>query len=126
MKNRFELNLSGLSLVEIIVAVVILSLVLSGFVNLFINSKGFIIHSRLRMTAGEFGRYFLDPLQLDVRQDTWNQSGNNLSVPSPLTNTSVIVDNINYTSNYTVTNVTVGSSQVRKVKLNITWNESSP
>jgi Tfp pilus assembly protein PilW len=119
-------NSSGLSLVEILVSIVILSLVLFGFVNLFISGKRFIIHSRLRMTGGELGRYFLDPLQAHVRQDTWNQSGNPLT-PSPAYNGSpMAIDNVNYTPNFTVISVPVGSSEVRKVKVNIIWNESSP
>jgi len=127
MKESKVKSLSALSLVEILVSILIFSLVMSGFVNLFISGKRFIMHSRWRMTAGELGKYFLDPLQMDVRQDTWNNpSSNNLSAPSPLTNTSLFIDTKNYTANYTVTNVTVNSSQVRKVKLRIIWNESFP
>ena len=68
------MNKKGLSLVEILVSLVIMGLVMVGLVNIFISGKRWTLHSRSRITAGELGRYFLDPLQMDVRQDTWDQS----------------------------------------------------
>jgi prepilin-type N-terminal cleavage/methylation domain-containing protein len=116
----------GLSLIEIIVAMVIMSLVMLGFINLFIRSKGFIIHSRSLMTGGELGRYFLDPLQMEVRQDTWNTAANNLR-PRTYDGNNMTISGITYTPNYTVSNTTVCSSSIiRKVKLVLRWNETSP
>jgi Tfp pilus assembly protein PilW len=116
----------GLSLVEIIVAMVILSLVMLGFINLFISSKGFIMHSRSLMTGGELGRYFLDPLQMEVRQDTWDTTANNLSVRT-YNGSPINIFGINYTPNYTISNINVSSSStIRKVRVALKWNETSP
>jgi Tfp pilus assembly protein PilW len=117
---------SGLSLVEIIVSMVILSLVMLGFINLFMSGKRFIIHSRLLMTGGELGRYSLDPLQMEVRQDTWNTSANNLAVKT-YNGSPITISGITYTPNYTVSDKSVCSSSViRKVKVEVKWNESLP
>ena len=68
------MNKKGLSLIEILVSMIIMGLVVSGLVGIFISGKRYILHSRSRITGGELGRYFLDPLQMQVRQDTWSTS----------------------------------------------------
>ena len=64
----------GLTLLEIIVATAILALVIAGLANIFIAGKRYILHSRTKMTGGELGRYFLDEMQMQVREDTWSSS----------------------------------------------------
>ena len=118
-KNKFT---SGLTLVEIIVSVVILALVMAGLVNVYISTKRYILHSRARMTGGELGKAFLDPLQMDVRQDQWGNnclSGNNSACPGAQ---SVGSPTITYTPTYTITPLGNGTN-LTKVVLNITWNE---
>ncbi len=39
-----------------------------GLTNLFVSGKRYILHSRARMTGGEIGRLFLDPLNMAVHQ----------------------------------------------------------
>ena len=112
MKNK------GLTLAEIIISVVILSLVMLGLTNLFISGKRYILSARSRMTGGELGRVFLDPLQMHVRQDTWdNATSNSLSVGTFTSNQTV--NNIAYSANYTISS----ANNMRKAKVNITWNE---
>lgn len=62
---------------EILLATVILSMTLIGLANIFVVGKRYIMHSRARMSGGELGRLFLDPLQMSVRQDTWNSAATN-------------------------------------------------
>jgi hypothetical protein len=50
----------------------IFALIMGGLANLFVATKRHILHAHSRMVASELGRYFLDRLQLHVRQDTWN------------------------------------------------------
>lgn len=125
-KNNY---LTGFTLLEVTVSIIILSIVISGLVNVFISGKRWILHSRSRMTAGELGKYFLDPLQMQVRQDIWNTTsclgtGNLTNCPNQTAGTGQGLDR-NYTAYY---NVTPGSplSNITKVKVNITWNETSP
>lgn len=62
----------ALTLLEILVAVIILALVVTGLAGVFVAGKRYIQRSRSRMTGGELGKYFLDPLQNDVNQSTWD------------------------------------------------------
>ncbi len=113
----------GLSLLEILTSVIILSLVTLGLTSLFITAKRHILHARFRMTGGELGKLFLDPLQMQVRQDQWGNnclsSNPTVGCPGPET-----VDNIPYTPGYNISDVP--GTTLRKVKLDITWNEITP
>ena len=111
----------GLSLLEIIISALIMSLLVTGLANLFISGKRLLLHNRAKMTGGELGRHFLDPLQMDVRQDQW---GSNCLSGGGCAAASETVDNITYTSGYTVTNG-APIANLNKVKVNITWNEPS-
>ncbi len=66
----------GLSLLEILVASLILTLALAGLLNIFVAGKRWVLHNRLRMTGGELGKYFLDPLQQQVKQSEWDSTSN--------------------------------------------------
>jgi len=61
----------GVTILEVIIALVILVLVIGGLVNIFISSQRWLIHARVRMQGGELGKRYLDPLQMEVRQDQW-------------------------------------------------------
>jgi prepilin-type N-terminal cleavage/methylation domain-containing protein len=65
----------GLTLVEIIVAMVLLAGVMAGLTNVFVSGSRYVLHSRSRLSSMELGKFFLDPLQNEVRQDTWNTGG---------------------------------------------------
>ena len=112
----------GVTLLEVIVSIVILATMMLGLVNIFLSSKRYLLHARARMTSGELDRAFVDTLHMDVRQDTWNDLYNNsLTAPRNYTGASQIINNINYTPHYNITNVTGAS--LRRVLVNITWNE---
>lgn len=115
------MNKRGFTLLEIIIATMLLALVMSGLMGIFIAGKRHVIHSRERMTGSELEKLFLDPLQMAVRQDTWDQAGNELKTP---TVTVQKVNNINYTPQYTVTDV--AGTDLRKVKVQVNWTEPSP
>jgi len=111
----------GLSLLEIIVSAVIMSLLVVGLANLFLAGKRQILHSRARMTGGELGKYFLDPLQMDVRQDLWGNNCLSAGIGCP---GAQVVEGLSYAPNYNITsNSPIG--RVNRVRVNITWNEPS-
>lgn len=107
---------------EILVSLMVLSLVFLGLLNLFISGRKYIQHSQSRITAIELGKLFMDPLQMEVRQNDWDGSGNYLTVGriipfDPQTKASV-------TYSATSDPVTaVGTTTLRRVKTTITWNE---
>jgi prepilin-type N-terminal cleavage/methylation domain-containing protein len=116
---------AGVSLIEILISMLILSLIMGGFANLFLSTKRNILHIRSRTVAGELDRYFLDRLQMDVRQDEWGS--NCLSSDGTDTNcdtTAETIDNMGYTPQYEKS--LVDTTTLRKVKLTITWTEPSP
>ena len=112
---------AGFTILEILISVLILSLVMAGLMNVFLGSKRYILGSRWRMTAGELGRYFLEPLSMNVSQNTWSTSwlgsGGNYSL-------NITLDGRSYTANYNIT-PNFNSTNVNKVKLNVTWNDTT-
>ena len=74
--NKSPRKIAGLSLVEILVSMLVFSLVMSGLVNLFVSTRRITAHHRYRMTAAELGRYYLERLQMHVRQDWWDNPPN--------------------------------------------------
>jgi len=117
----------GLSLLEILVASLILALVLAGLLNTFLAGKRWVLHNRLRMTGGELGKYFLDPLQQQVRQDQW---GNNCvsnqanCCSNPLDCQAGTAQGLDRTYNavYTVSSNTP-ITNINKVRVDISYTE---
>jgi Tfp pilus assembly protein PilV len=140
-------NTRGLTLMEIIVATVILALAVGGLVNLFITGKRYAIHNRSRMSGGELGRVFLEPLQMYVRQDTWDKTGNALKVEAnnyycdsvahgnrtllpgcPTAANQRTLDGTPYVAEYNISDMKneTNSPELRRVVLNVRWQENQP
>lgn len=115
----------GVSLLEVLISMVILSLVIVGLANVIVLSKNYLLHARTSTIATELARHFLDPLQEYVRQDTWDKTFmNNLSVTeSDSPGDALNVSGKSYTPYYNITNLSSLPS-LRKVKLTIKWNET--
>jgi Tfp pilus assembly protein PilW len=126
------MNSKGVSLLENLIAVIILVLIIFGMMGIFISGRQNITHSRSLVAAAELGRYYLDPLQMQVRQDLW--AGNCLGAGNgalcDADNSTFPDQDINgiiYTPNYVVSDApgpggtTVPT--VHRVKLTVTWTE---
>ena len=115
------MNKKGLSLLEILVASLILALVLAGLLNIFVAGKRWVLHNRLRMTGGELGKFFLDPLQNEVRQDTWSTSCLGTGTcPDQTAGPAQGLDRT-YTASYTVSPGPIAN--IQKVKVDISYPE---
>ena len=122
MSLNLNMRNKGLSLIEIMVSLILLSSVMAGIAGIFFAGKRHVMHARDRMAGGELGKSFLDPMQMQVRQDTWDSVGNSLTPnTTPVTSTAVKVDTVDYTPQYDVKAVT--SKDLRKVKVKINWTE---
>lgn len=117
----------GLTLLEILIAVLIFSITIVGFANLFISGKRYILHARDRMSGGELGKFFLDPLHMQVRQDLWSAgtqciTGDLTSCPQTQT-----INNTDYDSTYNISDLLPDAQnplgRLRKVRVNLTWTE---
>lgn len=109
----------GFSLIEILVATVIFSLVMLGLVGVFVAAKGHIMRSRERMISAEIGKFFIDPLQMDVKQENWDTS---IFVLGKSPNTQEI-NNTDFTSTYVIADV--ASTDLHRVITTITWPDSA-
>lgn len=122
-----KMHKKGFGLIEVIVSTVLIVMTLTGLVHLFLAGKRLLWYSHGRMAGGELGKVFLDPLQMDVRQDQWSSTclgsnpTNTIACPS-----SQSVSNITYTPTYTITNVLAGNDNLRRVKVDISWSETLP
>lgn len=118
MRSRRE----GLSLLEVLVAALIFALIMAGLANIFVAGKQYILHSRSRISGGELGRYFLDNLQLQVNQSSWNTSCvGAANCTNGYAGAAQGLDK-EYTANYTVT-VNSPIANVSRVKTVINWTE---
>lgn len=131
---------TGFTLVEVVVSVVVFALVIVGLISVFVAGTKHIIHARERMTSVELGKLFIDPLQMDVRQDTWGSgpAGNALTLGTTYCDSvgghtqnkncppadQRKVNNRDFSAEY-VTEV-VSGTDLRLVTTKISWNESSP
>jgi hypothetical protein len=120
------MDTKGISLLENLIAVVILVMIIFGMVGIFISGRQHIGHSRSLVAAAELGRYYLAPLQMQVRQDQW--AGNCLGARNGTlcqSDAAFLPQNINgilYTPTYVVSDAP-GTTTMRRVKLTITWTE---
>lgn len=121
------LNKAGFTLVEIIVASVIFALTIAGLLSVFVAGSRHIIHTRERITSAELGKLFIDPLQMDVRQDTWDSNALGiLAIPA----VSETINNTPFTATYAAadssTDTALTGTDLRRVTTTITWDELSP
>ncbi len=127
-KNRCtgRTYLAGFSLIEILVATLILALVTAGMAYVFLAGRKHILHARARTQSAELGRLFLAPLQKDVRQDLWGSNcvGSGVGCPSTPAN-DVLLDGITYKPTTTAVSNVPGTS-LKKVTITINWTEPAP
>jgi prepilin-type N-terminal cleavage/methylation domain-containing protein len=111
----------ALSLVEIIVAITILSITMVGLLNVFFSANRRSNISRNQVIAAEAGKLYLESLQMLVRQDTWNAGTNYLgNYGSTACGAPLTINNHTYTPACTMTSVSTGIAETLvKVQLRI-------
>lgn len=141
--------LAGFTLIEVLIAALILTVVTTGLAYVFLAGRKHLLHTSSRIQAAELGRLFLGPLQMDVREDTWDESpvdpapNNLLTVgeykslnnPNPVFSGYTVVTSLEKPENFeepSIDNITYypaykveDKEGLRKVKLTLTWNEPS-
>jgi type II secretory pathway pseudopilin PulG len=118
---------TGLSLLEIIVALLILSLVMYGLTSLFIVSKNFVNQSGSRVLSMDVAKYFFENASLAVTADNYTSNKNCLYDDAACANNhNVTYNGIRYNVTYhteNATNSTGVDTTLRKVIINVTWVE---
>ncbi len=116
----------------------IYAIIMGGLANLIIGTRQHSLHQRFRITAGELGRYFLERLQMQVDQSTWDAAGNYLTEGEYKSsgNTCSGFDDYNVVAwlnepvlngiTYYPAQKVIGKDGLHKVKLTICWQEPTP
>lgn len=115
----------AVSLLEIVIALVILALSMLALCGIFIAGKRNIQNTRFKVAASEVAKQFLDERHMEVRQDTWgaNCVSNNVGCPT----SNATVDGFSYAPNFQIFSQGVDPFfRVRKVKLRVSWDEYNP
>jgi prepilin-type N-terminal cleavage/methylation domain-containing protein len=110
---------SGFTLVEIIVAAALFGLVIVGLLSVFVAGAKHMVHARERMVGVQLGKLFIDPLQLYVREDTWDNTANQLKL-GDTSATDQRVNNRQFSAAYHITDV---GGSLRRVTTHISWTE---
>lgn len=120
-------NRTGLSLLEIIISLLILSLVMYGLTSLFVASKRMTYHSSSRVLSMDAAKYFFEDAGLAVTADNYTADQNCLyNDGSCVSNANITYNGIRYNITYhteNVTNSTSANTTLRKVVINVTWDE---
>ena len=132
--TKEALSNRGFTLVEIVVAMVILGLLAAGFFGVITSGRYLVSRSKRRLAAYEMARRQIESQRADVRADTWY-----LGAGDPLQPTGVwtawdagtVVGGINYQSRRRIDAVTAAQGCVgaaadcpRRVTVQVRWNET--
>ena len=118
MRNKKTSKIKGISLLEILISMILFALVMEGFFALLTSTKRHIKRSDSKMVQAELGRYFLDPLQEQVRQD--QIATNCLYTDSCAAEENPqIVGPVTYTPDYETSQV--GTTSLRRAKITIQY-----
>ena len=113
----------AMTLMEILISSVIFALIVSGLVSVFVMAKGYSVHTRARTTGSQLGKFFVDPLAMEVDQEYWLNNCVGAGICPPANQT---IDGRLYRATYTVDNVLDAGGNplnLRRVTANIAWNE---
>ncbi len=112
----------GFTLIELMIAALLMATVAAGVLGMLINAKQAIRPGS--SIAGYLVKDKLESLYEAVRQDWWGVAGNPLSTGGPYTDT-VTVNGVTYNRSYNVTAVDANADgttdDYRKVDVTITW-----
>jgi type II secretory pathway pseudopilin PulG len=115
---------SGMTLIEGIVALALLIVIGTGLFGIFTSSQRLIYHSGSRFASSSLGRFAIESSdQLLVRAD----EDNCISNSSKCVDKAISLNRIDYNVNYTtgaVADPSGADTSLRKVVVNVTWNET--
>ena len=113
----------GFTLVEIIVASLILTTVLVGLLRAFVTARGFQPPQFTRSVASNLAREKLETLYEAVRQDFWEDAARPLGIGLHEDAPIVMPDGITFTRKTVVSSVDMdgGGEDFRKADITVSW-----
>lgn len=125
------MNKTGLSLVEVIIASLILAGTVGALLFVFSTEKGVAARAGRRIQAMDFARQTLEELKNEVDANTWPNSGalkSAVGVAATLP-TSELKDKFSGTRSYTVTDIDADGEdgyeddEYKQVTVTVSWTE---
>ncbi|MBP7216331.1 MAG: type II secretion system protein [Candidatus Omnitrophica bacterium] len=114
----------GVSLLEVVVSIIILSVAVAGIISVFVSSTRHFRHQQERIDSAEAAKAYFSQLAMDVRQDTWgnpnclslNQDGDDGVNPA-----GCPPDTTDYDFRSRIDGV--AGTSLRRVNLMVEWSE---
>ncbi|MFH1201953.1 MAG: type II secretion system protein [Candidatus Omnitrophota bacterium] len=120
---KIKKSLAGFTLVEIVVAAMILSIAIWSIMVAFNAGTRFVYHSRYRLLAVNYMQAVLENLRQAVREDTWGTGDLSFGNHNcPFANPLATIDPA-ATCTYTVTDFQGGNNPdlPKNVEVTVTW-----
>ena len=115
------MNRKGFSLVEVVVASVILALLASGVFSVMISARYLVGRTRDRARAVELARQQIEQMRQLISADQWNLTTSPI-YPGSWSGWSPAPGASNYEYRYKVS--TVVGAECRQVTIQVRWNET--
>lgn len=116
--KKFDGKIEGFTLVEILVAMVILSLLASGFFSVMISGRQMVARSKKRLVATEIARREIENKRQNIRADLWT-----CSTLWPIGSWTIPVASGDYSYRYRIDNVP--GADYRKITVEVRWNDAT-
>ena len=117
----------GLTLLEVLIATILFSLVISGLANIFVAAKRLLLHAHSRVIAAELAKYQIERMHAQVREDQWSTNclGSNTNCTPANGFLTTYTDSSQTTYLFTWDATNQPAIGVRRVNLTIQWYERS-
>jgi type II secretory pathway pseudopilin PulG len=109
----------AVTLVETLVSAVILAVVFGGLLATFFSVRNYVKRANKRLVSMNLIRHVANDLYKAVRADTWDSG--DLQTGSHSNEVNVTIDNMTYTGNYTVTDLSGSGYDYRQVTINLNY-----
>ena len=131
---RGRSSLTGFTLLEIVIAMLILSLVVAGIFGMFTTSSKFIAEARHRLQAVNYARMVAEHLKVYVSADSSVPAGADTALTAganksfslsgvTIAPSSAIPNTTGQECGYTITNNPSGATGLKETTVTVTWTE---
>ena len=125
--RRRDKKENGFTLLEIMVAMIVLAILAAGFFNTMVSSRYLVARSRKRFIGDEVARQEIENKRQYIRADLWPPYNTSPAYLNPNGSWSpwvpvAVANNPGYESRFMVQNIT--GADCRKITVQVKWNET--
>jgi prepilin-type N-terminal cleavage/methylation domain-containing protein len=110
----------GFTLVEIMVSMIVLALLASGFFSILVSARYLVNRSTMRMTGLEIAQLRIEELKANIRADTWWLGGSPYQATGAWSTWAAYAPDPTFQTRTRVD--AVGGFDCRKVSIQVQWN----